>query len=69
MQTVHNPVSCCRGCRHYQVEGRRGGLCDQLNVPVQANWKACPLASPYFANSRKNHPDAAKMPEKVENVR
>ena len=69
MQAVNNPVSCCRGCRYYQVEGRRGGLCHQLNVPVQANWKACTLASHSFANPWKNHPDGAKMPEKVENVR
>ncbi|HIK09406.1 MAG TPA: hypothetical protein IGS52_03935 [Oscillatoriaceae cyanobacterium M33_DOE_052] len=69
MQTVNNPVSCCRGCRHYQLEGRRGGFCHQLNVPVQANWKACPVASPSFTTPWKTHPEGAIWPEKAENLR
>jgi len=36
---------------HYQVEGRRGGNCQQLGVPVQSQWQACPLAKPCFATS------------------
>ncbi len=34
----------CRFCQNYEVEGRRGGLCHLLNVSVQGNWQACPLA-------------------------
>ncbi|WP_354634625.1 hypothetical protein [Planktothricoides raciborskii] len=34
----------CRFCQHYEVEGRRGGICHLLNVSVQGNWQACPLA-------------------------
>jgi hypothetical protein len=34
----------CRFCQHYEVEGRRGGLCHILNVSVEGNWQACPLA-------------------------
>lgn len=34
----------CRFCQHYQMEGRRGGSCKTLNVPVQGSWAACPLA-------------------------
>jgi len=34
----------CRFCQHYEVEGRRGGLCHRLNVSVQGNWQACPVA-------------------------
>lgn len=41
----------CRHCRHYTPEGRRGGLCQQLNVPVQSHWQACTLALPPFAPS------------------
>lgn len=41
-------TSSCRRCRHYSPEGRRGGHCQQLNVPVQGSWRACPLAMPIF---------------------
>ncbi|MBS0015384.1 MAG: hypothetical protein KFF72_03275 [Arthrospira sp. SH-MAG29] len=44
-------TSACRCCQHYTPEGRRGGLCHQLHVPVQGSWKACPLALPAFAPS------------------
>ena len=41
-------VSCCQRCRHFTLEGRRGGHCSQLNVLVQGRWSACPLANPVF---------------------
>lgn len=44
-------TSACRSCRHYQPEGRRGGMCQILGATVQANWKACALALPAFAPS------------------
>jgi hypothetical protein len=46
----HNcAVSTCRHCQFYQLEGRRGGYCQQLGVPVQSSWKSCSLAIPPFA--------------------
>ena len=42
-------TSACRHCRYYIPEGRRGGVCQQLNVPVQSAWTACSLAIPPFA--------------------
>ncbi len=43
-------ISACRHCRHYTPEGRRGGICALLSVPVQSQWKACSLAvSPFGA--------------------
>lgn len=42
-------ASTCRYCRHYNPQGRRGGLCEQLSVPVQSGWTACSLALPPFA--------------------
>ncbi|HLO50320.1 MAG TPA: hypothetical protein VK211_18030 [Kamptonema sp.] len=42
-------TSACRHCRYYTPEGRRGGVCQQLNVPVQSGWAACALAIPPFA--------------------
>lgn len=41
-------ISCCQRCRHFTHEGRRGGHCGQLNVPVQGRWSACSLANPVF---------------------
>lgn len=41
-------TSVCRYCRFYQLEGRRGGSCQKLGVPVESNWKACTLAASPF---------------------
>lgn len=35
----------CRFCRFYHSEGRRGGTCEKLNVPVRGFWRACPLVA------------------------
>ncbi|TVQ45368.1 MAG: hypothetical protein EA365_08000 [Gloeocapsa sp. DLM2.Bin57] len=48
MNEPHRITSACRYCRHYCPEGRRGGLCNQLGVEVQANWKSCSFALPPF---------------------
>lgn len=48
MDATQLGLSSCRCCRNYTPEGRRGGHCSQLNVPVQGNWKPCPLAVPVF---------------------
>lgn len=51
MKTSIFPASACRYCRNYNAEGRRGGMCKQLGVPVRGSWKACSLALPPFAPS------------------
>lgn len=51
MNNSNCQTSACRYCRHFTPEGRRGGNCQQLNVPVRGGWKACPLAIPAFAPS------------------
>ncbi|MBO0349449.1 hypothetical protein J0895_10085 [Phormidium pseudopriestleyi FRX01] len=53
MNPLNSLTSCCRNCRYYEPEGRRGGACQQLNVPVQATWKSCSLSSPAFTPSWK----------------
>ncbi|MEC4984506.1 MAG: hypothetical protein SAJ37_05695 [Oscillatoria sp. PMC 1068.18] len=53
MKTTNCLTSACRYCRYYQLEGRRGGMCQQLGVPVQAKWKACSLAAPPFMSEWK----------------
>ncbi|ACK65623.1 conserved hypothetical protein [Rippkaea orientalis PCC 8801] len=51
MKTANFLTSSCRYCRYYQTQGRRGGMCQQLGVPVRAEWKACVLAAhPFTAN-------------------
>ncbi|MCL1474955.1 hypothetical protein [Argonema antarcticum] len=49
--TVNPVASACRSCRYYTPEGRRGGNCQQLSVPVRGSWTACSLALPPFAPS------------------
>lgn len=51
MKEPHRITSACRYCRHYCPEGRRGGLCSQLGVQVQANWKSCSFALPPFVTT------------------
>lgn len=48
---VNSVTSACRACRYYTPEGRRGGNCRQLSVPVRGAWKACSLALPPFVPS------------------
>lgn len=51
MKTLNFLTSACRYCQYYKPEGRRGGMCQQLGVPVQGSWKACALVIPAFAQS------------------
>ena len=48
MNETNFSTSSCRYCRFYQPQGRRGGCCQMLGVPVQSSWKACTLASSPF---------------------
>lgn len=48
MKPVKFEASYCSRCSHYTPEGRRGGQCGQLGVPVRGSWKACSLAVPVF---------------------
>jgi hypothetical protein len=57
MNTLSFPTSACRLCRYYQPEGRRGGVCQQLGVPVRGSWSSCSLALPPFAPSWENIED------------
>ncbi|MDJ0678764.1 MAG: hypothetical protein QNJ18_02730 [Xenococcaceae cyanobacterium MO_167.B52] len=51
----------CRHCRHFDPEGRRGGTCQKLGVPVHSNWEACTLACPPFSPSWKTLEDIAHL--------
>lgn len=51
MKPLNSITSACRCCRYYNPEGRRGGMCTQLGVTVQANWKSCAFALPPFTTT------------------
>lgn len=65
MNTNKCLTSTCRYCRHYKLEGRRGGVCQQLGAPVLGTWKACSLALPPFAPSWERLEDAWILPDAV----
>ena len=48
MKKANFLASACRFCRFYKPEGRRGGSCQKLSVPVESSWKACSLCSSPF---------------------
>ncbi len=52
MNSSNGSTFACRFCQHYELEGRRGGTCQIMNVPVQGNWKACSFAIRYFAKEQ-----------------
>ena len=52
--SLHPIASACRSCRYYTPEGRRGGHCQQLGVPVRGGWEACAIAIPAFAPTGEN---------------
>lgn len=54
MQKFNCSISSCRLCRSYEPQGRRGGLCSQLGVPVKPSWKPCSLAISPFPDSWEN---------------
>jgi hypothetical protein len=48
MDSLDKSVETCRLCKHYNPEGRRGGVCEKLDVHVKSAWNACTLASHPF---------------------
>lgn len=57
MDSPSNSVTACRLCQHYNPEGRRGGFCEKLDVPVIAKWDACSLAAHPFEASWQSTDD------------
>lgn len=65
MKETNLSNSACRYCRSYEPEGRRGGYCQILGVPVQGSWKACVLASPPFKTTLKKLEDIFQLETSV----
>jgi len=61
MERVSKTISTCRYCHFYQIEGRRGGSCQRLGVPVQGDWKVCAVAALPFAQAEPLRSDPARV--------
>ncbi len=61
MKEINFATSACRYCRFYEPEGRRGGCCQMLDVPVQGSWKACSFASPPFKTTLRKLEDIYQL--------
>ena len=61
MKIANCLTSSCRYCRYYKTEGRRGGMCQQLGVPVRAEWKACSLAASPFTTTWESLESVVKL--------
>ncbi len=66
MEEINFSTSACRFCRSYKPEGRRGGSCQRLGVPVQGSWKACTLASHPFETTLKKLEDIFQYSTSIE---
>ena len=67
MKRPNNFPSTCKNCRAYKPEGRRGGLCQLFQVPVQSQWESCCFANLPFKNSWENkEPESQELPEVME---
>lgn len=62
MNATQSGISCCQRCRYYASQGRRGGHCEQLSVPVQGKWSPCPLAAPFFVGSVNTMDTVTELP-------
>ncbi|MGL6344601.1 MAG: hypothetical protein ACRC80_36310 [Waterburya sp.] len=65
MKEINFSTSACRYCRFYKPEGRRGGSCQQLGVPVQSSWKACAFASHPFETTFKKLEDILHLESSI----
>ncbi len=61
-------TTACRYCRFYRPEGLHGGACQQLNVSVSSEWKACQLALPAFATTWDNVEEFAHRQAEVTQI-
>ena len=68
MEETNFSTSACRFCRFYNPEGRRGGSCQRLGVPVQGSWKACTLASHPFETTLKKLEDIFQYSTSIEPI-
>ncbi len=61
MDSSGNSITACKLCQHYNPEGRRGGFCGRLAVPVSPTWEACSLAAHPFEPSWQPNDDFSSL--------
>lgn len=66
MKEINFVASACRYCRFYNSEGRRGGQCQMLDVPVEGSWKACTFASSPFETTLQKLEDIFHLETSIE---
>jgi hypothetical protein len=66
MKPMRSRASFCSHCRHYTPEGRRGGQCGLLNVPVKGRWQSCSMAMPVFKTPLPVLEVFEKIPQPIE---
>ena len=66
MNQMNLSTSSCRYCRFYDPEGRRGGTCQRLGVPVQGSWKACSFALHPFETTLKKLENIFHLPSSID---
>ena len=62
MKKANFSTSACRFCRFYEPEGRRGGSCKMLGVPVESSWSACSFAQPPFTSTLEKLENIFQLP-------
>ncbi len=65
MNETNFTTSACRYCRFYESQGRRGGSCQMLGVPVQSSWEACSLAASPFDTTVKKLEDIFQLDSSI----
>ncbi|NJL48477.1 MAG: hypothetical protein HC929_14615 [Leptolyngbyaceae cyanobacterium SM2_5_2] len=66
MKSVRSQILCCSRCRYYTPEGRRGGQCGMLGVPVQGRWNSCSLSMPVFVTPLPEISPLEFLPQSIE---
>jgi hypothetical protein len=67
MKRQKNVPSTCKNCRSYKPEGRRGGLCQLFQVPVQSEWESCCFGTlPFKISWEHKEPELQEIPEVIE---
>ncbi|MGB3401951.1 MAG: hypothetical protein WBA77_04610 [Microcoleaceae cyanobacterium] len=68
MHSQNITPSICQNCRHYQPQGRRGGVCQMFQTFVESQWESCTLAELPFVYYLNQIEDESTPSEEVSPV-
>lgn len=64
MHSENITPSICQNCRHYQFQGRRGGVCQMFQTFVESQWESCTLAElPFVYYLNRIEDESTPSPE------